>query len=64
MAMEKEFQEVSRRSFIKRTAMGGAGLVVAALNVGCHAQRINIRELQSAFLPRLRQAALEIGSLL
>ena len=41
-----------------------AGLVVAALNVGCHAQRINIRELQSAFLPRLRQAALEIGSLI
>jgi hypothetical protein len=30
MAMDKESQEISRRSFLKRTAMGGAGLVVAA----------------------------------
>jgi len=29
MATDKESQEISRRSFIKRTAIGGAGLVVA-----------------------------------
>ena len=30
MATHKETQEISRRSFLKRTAIGGAGLVVAA----------------------------------
>lgn len=39
-----------------------AGAVVAALNVGCHAQRISIRELQTTFLPHLRRAALDIGA--
>ena len=29
MADEKESKEISRRNFLKRTAMGGAGLVVA-----------------------------------
>jgi hypothetical protein len=29
LATDKEFQEISRRSFLKRTAIGGAGLVVA-----------------------------------
>ena len=29
MATDKESQEISRRSFLKRTAIGGAGLVVA-----------------------------------
>lgn len=41
-----------------------AGSVIAALNVGCHAQRISIREMQTMFLPQLRKAALEIGALL
>ncbi len=30
MAMDKESQEISRRSFLRRTAIGGAGLMVAA----------------------------------
>jgi len=38
-----------------------SGNVMAALNVGCHAQRITIRELQTTFLPHLRRAAQEIG---
>jgi IclR family transcriptional regulator, pca regulon regulatory protein len=41
-----------------------SGDVAAALNVGCNAQRISIREMQTMFLPHLRQAAAEIGSLL
>jgi IclR family pca regulon transcriptional regulator len=40
-----------------------SGTVIAALNVGCHAPRISIRELQTTFLPHLRRAALEIGAL-
>lgn len=39
-------------------------VVVAALNVGCHAQRISVRELQTTFLLHLREAANEIGTLL
>jgi IclR family pca regulon transcriptional regulator len=39
-----------------------AGEVVASLNVGCHAPRITIREMQTTFLPHLRKAALEIGA--
>jgi IclR family transcriptional regulator, pca regulon regulatory protein len=39
-----------------------SGDVVAALNVGCHAQRVTIREMQSTFLPHLRKAAAEIGT--
>ena len=40
------------------------GRVVAALNVGTHAQRVPIQELQSKFLPRLRAAAQELSMLL
>ncbi|MBV9405877.1 MAG: helix-turn-helix domain-containing protein [Acidobacteriaceae bacterium] len=40
------------------------GVVVAALNIGCHAQRTSIRDMQTAFLPHLREAAHEIGALL
>ena len=29
MAMDRESKEISRRSFMKRTAIGGAGLVIA-----------------------------------
>jgi len=37
-----------------------AGQVVAALNVGVHAQRVSIQELQTRFLHHLRCAALEL----
>jgi IclR family pca regulon transcriptional regulator len=41
-----------------------SGEVVAALNVGCHAQRTSVREMHTAFLPHLRRAATEIGALI
>lgn len=34
--------------------------VVAALNVGVHAQRVSIQELQTKFLQHLRTAAAEL----
>ncbi len=37
-----------------------AGRVVAALNVGTHAQRISIQDLQVRFLPHLKAAAQEL----
>jgi IclR family pca regulon transcriptional regulator len=37
-----------------------AGRVVAALNVGAHAQRISIQDLQVRFLPHLKAAAQEL----
>ncbi|HKV25848.1 MAG TPA: IclR family transcriptional regulator C-terminal domain-containing protein [Candidatus Acidoferrum sp.] len=37
------------------------GRVVAALNVGTHAQRVSIQELQNRFLPQLRAAAHELS---
>jgi len=37
-----------------------AGKVVAALNVGVHAQRVSIQELQTRFLHHLRAAAVEL----
>jgi len=40
------------------------GRVVAALNAGTQAQRISVEELREAFLPRLLEAAKEIGMLL
>ncbi|MGH2408997.1 MAG: IclR family transcriptional regulator domain-containing protein, partial [Chloroflexota bacterium] len=40
------------------------GKVVAALNVGTHAQRISMQEMQIQFLPHLRQAAQELSMLL
>jgi IclR family pca regulon transcriptional regulator len=40
----------------------GAGETVAALNVGCHAQRINLREMQTVFLPHMLEAAQVIGA--
>ena len=41
-----------------------SGKVVAALNVGAHAQRLSIQELQTKFLPQLRSAAQELSMLL
>jgi IclR family pca regulon transcriptional regulator len=41
-----------------------SGEGVAALNVGCHAQRASIRDLQTTFLPQLRQAADEISKMM
>jgi IclR family transcriptional regulator, pca regulon regulatory protein len=40
------------------------GKIVAALNVGAHAQRVSIQEMQTRFLPRLRSAAQELSMLL
>jgi IclR family pca regulon transcriptional regulator len=40
------------------------GKVVAALNVGTHAQRVSIQDLQTRFLPHLRAAAQELCLLL
>jgi IclR family pca regulon transcriptional regulator len=41
-----------------------SGKVVAALNVGAHAQRLSIQELQNKFLPQLRATARELSMLL
>lgn len=38
-----------------------AGRVVAALNVGAHAQRVSIQDLQLRFLPQLKGAAQELS---
>ena len=40
------------------------GKVVAALNVGAHAQRVSIQDMQSRILPQLRAAAQELCLLL
>ena len=40
------------------------GRVVAALNVGTHAQRVSIQDMQIRFLPELRSAAQELCMLL
>jgi IclR family pca regulon transcriptional regulator len=37
-----------------------AGRVVASLNVGAHAQRVSIQDLQVRFLPHLKAAAQEL----
>jgi IclR family pca regulon transcriptional regulator len=41
-----------------------SGKVVAALNIGAHAQRVSIQEMQTKFLPHLRTAAQELCLLL
>ncbi len=41
-----------------------SGKVVAALNVGAHAQRVTIQEMQTKFLPLLQTAAQELSMLL
>jgi IclR family transcriptional regulator, pca regulon regulatory protein len=41
-----------------------SGKVVAALNIGAHAQRVSIQEMQTKFLPQLRAAAQELCLLL
>ena len=41
-----------------------SGKVTAALNVGAHAQRVSIQEMQSKFLPQLRNAAQELTMLM
>ncbi len=40
------------------------GKVVAALNVGVHAQRLSVQELHTRFLPQLQTAAQELSMLL
>jgi IclR family pca regulon transcriptional regulator len=41
-----------------------SGKVVAALNIGAHAQRVSIQEMETKFLPQLRAAAQELCLLL
>ena len=41
-----------------------AGMTVAALNVGAHAQRVSIQQMQNTFLPHLLAAAEELSMLL
>jgi IclR family transcriptional regulator, pca regulon regulatory protein len=41
-----------------------AGRVVAALNVGVHAQRVSIQDLQTRFLHQLKAAAHELSMFL
>jgi IclR family transcriptional regulator, pca regulon regulatory protein len=41
-----------------------AGAAVAALNVGAHAQRVSIQQMQNTFLPHLQAAAEELSMLL
>lgn len=41
-----------------------SGQVVAALNVGAHAQRVSIQEMQARFLPQLQASAQELDMLL
>lgn len=38
--------------------------VVAAMNIGTHATRVSITEMEAQFLPHLRAAAQELGMLL
>jgi IclR family pca regulon transcriptional regulator len=55
--------EVGLRS-IAVPVMNSKGAVVAALNVGAHAQRVSMQQLHTQFLPHLRFAAKELGMLL
>jgi IclR family transcriptional regulator, pca regulon regulatory protein len=41
-----------------------AGTVVAAMNIGTHASRVTLAEMENTFLPELASAASELGSLL
>lgn len=41
-----------------------AGAVVAAMNIGTHASRISLAEMERTFLPELNAAAVELGTLL
>jgi IclR family pca regulon transcriptional regulator len=40
------------------------GEAIASMNVGCHAQRISLRDMQTTFLRTLREAAREIETML
>jgi IclR family transcriptional regulator, pca regulon regulatory protein len=41
-----------------------SGTVVAAMNIGTHASRVSVAEMEKTFLPELQSAAVELGSLL
>ncbi|MEO8345705.1 MAG: IclR family transcriptional regulator C-terminal domain-containing protein [Betaproteobacteria bacterium] len=41
-----------------------AGAVVAAMNIGTHASRVTLAEMEKSFLPQLAAAANELGTLL
>ena len=55
--------EVGLRS-IAVPVRDGRGNVGAAINIGTHASRVSIEEMQSRFLPMLTKCALGLGSLL
>lgn len=55
--------EIGLRS-IAVPVVDSAGNVLAAMNVGTHAARVPIRELESRILPPLRNAAVDLGLLL
>ena len=41
-----------------------SGSVVAAMNIGTHVSRVTLAEMERTFLPELRAAAIELGTLL
>jgi ankyrin repeat protein len=56
-----EKHPLHRRGFLK--AVGAvAGVVVAAINIGTHASRVTLAEMEKTFLPELEAAANELGS--
>ena len=61
-ALMDEELEIGLRSIAVPISIGG-GQVIAGLNVSAQAARVSIGEMVEAFLPRLRQAADEIGAL-
>ncbi len=62
-AMVDQELEMGLRS-IAVPILDSAGNVLAAMNVGTHAARVPIRELESRILPALRTAATDLGMLL
>ena len=55
--------EVGLRS-IAVPVRDGRGTVVAAINIGTHASRVSLEDMQSRFLPLLTKCSLGLGSLL
>ena len=55
--------EVGLRS-IAVPVRDGRGTVVAAINIGTHASRVSLEDVQSRFLPLLRKCSLGLSALL
>lgn len=62
-AIVDEELEIGLRS-IAVPVKNASGVVVAAMNVGAQAARVTAREMEAKFLPHLRAAAHELGTLL